>query len=315
VDAIAEREWAAGRPLPASSLKAFLLDTRHAGRARRLAYELICSVDPTASQRMLPTMLDDPSAELRYDAVSIALEAAKQAPADSEAAKADLRRLLSAARDGNQVEAIARELGRRGDQVDLVAHFGFVTRWMIAGPFDNTGGRGFRAVYPPERAVALAARFTGKAGAEFGWRPHASVDKSGTVNLIDVFPDTAGQRTRAGKPKGLKAVVAYAYAEFDYPVERAAQVRVASATAFKTYVNSREVLARETYHQSFDRDAFAAPVQLRKGQNTVLVKVCQNDQPEEWAQNWMFQLRLTDELGAAVPLTVTTPAAVEGGRK
>jgi len=46
-----------------------------------------------------------------------------------------------------------------------------------------------------------------------------------------------------------------------------------------------------------------------------LVKVCQNDQPEEWAQNWMFQLRLTDGLGAAVPLVVVTPGTDAGGTK
>jgi hypothetical protein len=80
-------------------------------------------------------------------------------------------------------------------------------------------------------------------------------------------------------------------------------------------VNGRVVLARETYHQSFDRDAFVAPAILAKGRNTISVKVCQNDQPEEWAQNWMFQLRLTDQLGAAVPLTVVTPGTANGGAK
>jgi hypothetical protein len=86
-------------------------------------------------------------------------------------------------------------------------------------------------------------------------------------------------------------------------------VRAASSTALRVFINGREALARETYHQSFDRDAFTAPVHVAKGRNTILVKVCQNDQPEEWAQNWMFQLRLTDGLGAAIPIKVTTPGA------
>src|SRR5262249_1822456 len=122
-----------------------------------------------------------------------------------------------------------------------------------------------------------------------------------------VFPDRAGARTREGKAKGVKSVVAYAFAEVESPVERDAQVRAASATAVKVFVNGGEVIARETYHQSFDRDSFVGHARLRRGRNGILVKVCQNDQSEDWAQNWMVQLRVCDSLGAAVPLTVVTP--------
>src|SRR4051794_40963230 len=55
VDAIAERERAIGRVLPAAALESFLHETHHAGRGRRLAYELLCSADPTAPARLLPT--------------------------------------------------------------------------------------------------------------------------------------------------------------------------------------------------------------------------------------------------------------------
>jgi hypothetical protein len=306
VDAVAERERAAGRPLPASALEAFLHETRHAGRARRLAYELLCSADATAPKRLLPTMLDDPAAELRYEAVGVAFDAVRSR--DSADAKVELRKLLSAARDGGQDEEIARELERRGEQVDYVAHFGFITRWQIAGVFDNTDGKGFRTVYAPERGVNLATTIVGKDGMTVSWQSYESKDKYGIVDLNRLFPDPAigGQ---AGKPKGLKVAVVYAFAEFDSPAERSVQVRAASATAIKVFVNGHEVLARETYHQSFDRDMHAAPARLVKGRNTILAKICQNSQSEPWAQDWRFQLRLTDELGAAVPLTIVTPGS------
>ena len=102
-----------------------------------------------------------------------------------------------------------------------------------------------------------------------------------------------------------KAAVAFAYTEIDAPADRPAEVRAASATAIRIFVNGQEVLARESYHQSFDRDMYVAPFRLRKGQNTILVKVCQNDQTEPFAQNWMFQLRITDALGAPAPLGPT----------
>lgn len=301
IGAIAERERVSGHPLPAAALDAFLRDTRHSGRGRKLAYDLLCAADPTAPKRLLPTMLDDPGAELRFEAVQAAFDAVKARPTDSSDATAELRRLLSVARYGGQVEATASELKRRGSPVDLVAHFGFITRWQVVGPFDNADGRGFRTALPPERGADLAARYAGKGGVEVAWRP-AAADKAGVIDLNRLFPAPAG-----GRSKGPKAVVAYAYAEVDSPAARDVEVRAASATAVKVFVNGREVLARETYHQSFDRDMHTAPARLVKGRNTVLVKVCQNDQPEDWAQNWMFQLRLTDALGAAVPVMVVTP--------
>ena len=84
----------------------------------------------------------------------------------------------------------------------------------------------------------------------------------------------------------------------------------------RVFVNGQEVLARESYHQSFDRDMLRRAVHLRNGRNTILVKVCQNDQPEAWAQNWMFQLRFTDDLGRGDPrqAIVTRGSPMNGSR-
>jgi hypothetical protein len=294
VDAIVERETAAGRPLPVRNLEAFLRDTRHAGRARRLAYELICRIDPAAPDRLLPTFLTDPGPELRYEAVAVALTNAKALPNDSTDAKGQLLRLLDAARDVTQTNAIAQELERRGNPVNLVKHFGFITTWYLAAPFDNAEGKGFRAAHPPERGVDVSAQYSGKGGAPVAWKPYTTPEKTGAVDL----------NKAVGK---LKDAVAFAYVVVEVPAERAVEVRAASATALKIWVNGRELLAREVYHQSFEQDSHNAPVTLAAGRNTILVKVCQNNQPEDWAQNWMFQLRLTDALGAAVPVTVVDP--------
>src|SRR5262249_41617034 len=132
------------------------------------------------------------------------------------------------------------------------------------------------------------------------WRS-LSLEKGGIVDLNTLFPDP--QRRSPGE----RDAVAYAYAVVESSEGRPVEVRAASATAMKLYVNGREVLAREQDHQSFDTDAHMAPAQLRGGRNTILIKVCQNGQTEPWAQNWMFQLRLTDALGAAVPLRALKP--------
>src|SRR5262249_49664357 len=42
--------------------------------------------------------------------------------------------------------------------------------WQYIGPFDNTGGRGFAAVYPPEREINLAGQYDGKNGDKAVWK-------------------------------------------------------------------------------------------------------------------------------------------------
>src|SRR5262249_8526527 len=201
-------------------------------------------------------------------------------PKESASAKARLRQLLNASRDHAQVEAVAQELSARGEAVDLVAHFGFLTHWQVAGVFDNGDGQGFRRAYPPESGVDLVAKYRGKDGREVVWRS-LSLEKGGIVDLNTLFPDP--QRRSPGE----RDAAAYAYAVVESSEGRPVEVRAASATAMKVYVNGREVLAREQYHQSFDPDAHMAPAQLRRGRNTILIKVCQNGQTEPWAQNWM----------------------------
>lgn len=298
VDAIAERETAANRPLPAKELEAFLRDTKQAGNARRLAFELVCKADPSARDRLLPTFLSDPGLELRYDAVAVAFDQAKALPTDAAEAKAQLLKLLDAVRDVSQTEAIAKELERRGSPVNLVKHYGFITTWYLAGVFDNTDGKGFDSVYPPERSADPAARYPGKGGKEVAWKAHSTAEKNGAVDLNKAI----------GKEK---AVVAYGYVVIEVPAERPVQVRAASATALKVWVNGQELIAREMYHQSFDPDSHIAPVTLKPGRNAILIKVCQNNQTEDWAQNWTYQLRLTDALGSAIPLKVVDPAPKE----
>jgi hypothetical protein len=301
IDAITERERRAGRPLAVAPLETFLRDTRHSGKARRLAYELLCSADANAPLRFLPTMLNDPGAELRYDAVAVAFAQANKEPMDSAAAKATLRKVLAAAREPTQVEESARALEQRGEAVDLAATFGFITHWHLAAPFDNTAGKGWQAVYPPEQKVDLGARLNGKGGAEVAWTPCSTADKNGSIDLNKVI----------GK---LKNAVAYGYAVVESLDDRPVEVRSSSSTALKIFVNGSEVFARESYHQSYAHDMHVAPAQLRKGRNTILIKVCQNDQTEDWAQNWMFRLRVTDALGTPVPLTVLKPGAAKEPR-
>jgi hypothetical protein len=297
VDAIAERELAAGRALPAAKLEAFIKETKHAGPARRLAYEWLCRVDKTAPDRLIPGMLHDPSIELRRDAVALHTQAADQlVEKDKKAAIAAYRKVLAGARDLDQVEHIAKQLKELDQEVDLAGHFGFVQQWMVIGPFDNVNKVGFDAVYPPEKGVDLKAAYPGKDGARLTWQRYATTDGYGLVDLNKVIAKHMG-------------AVGYAHAVIDSPKEQTVQVRAGSNNAVKIWLNGKQIYFREEYHHGMRMDQHTTTATLKAGRNEILIKVCQNEQKDAWAQKWDFQLRICDAVGGAVPLTVATSKA------
>jgi hypothetical protein len=291
VDAVVERAEAEGAALPRAELDRFLFDTSHAPRARRLAYEILLRGDPALSDRALPKMLDDPSLELRRDAVAgVIVEADRLAaaqPLDQPRAVAEYRKALDAARDVDQVNRIADRLRHFGEKVDLPRHFGFITAWHVIGPFDNRDKKGFAAVYPPEREINLATPSPGKDAAEVGWKAFASTDDFGQVDLNRAV----GKHMRA---------VAYAAAEFESERSRPVELRMATENACKLWLNGKLLLESEVYHSSTGMDQFTGRGEMKAGRNLILVKICQNEQTEEWAQVWQFQLRVCDAIGKAI---------------
>jgi hypothetical protein len=288
VDGVAERTLKSGGALPQEELERFLADTRHNPRARRLAYEWLERVDSSARQRLIPSMLNDPSLELRRDAVAMALEEAKSLEAGGKKADAidAFQTVLSAARDLDQVDAAADALAKLGVAVDLPTHFGFITHWKVIGPFDNTNFTGFDAVFPPEQKFDLAGEYEGKIG-KVAWFDHHTEDKYGMVDFNRAI----------GKHNG---VTAYAYHEFISPAARDVELRLGSINANKLWLNGELLTANEVYHSNTSMDQYIGRGRLKTGSNAILVKVCQNEQTEDWAQRWEFQLRVCDETGTAV---------------
>jgi hypothetical protein len=294
VDAIADNTLASGKRLPADRLEAFVKNVKHSGAGRKLAYDWLSRVDPAAADRLLPGMADDPGAELRREAVAVLLKNAEEAldkGTNKAAAIAAFQKVLQHARDADQVQKAAGELKGLGIEVDLTRHFGFVTHWQLVGPFNNVGGVGFAASYPPEKGFIAAAAFEGKDKAKVAWKEHVSDLPMGLVDLNKIY----------GK---LKGAVAYAYAAVDSPVEQPVELRAGSFNAVRIYLNGKEVYFREEYHHGMTMDQHIGKGTLKAGKNEILVKVCQNEQTESWAQSWSFQLRVCDRLGAPAPLTV-----------
>jgi hypothetical protein len=288
VDGAAERTLRGGKPLPQEQLERFLADKQHNPRARRLAFEWLQRVDPSARRRLISSMLNDPSLELRRDAVAVALEEAGMLAGGGKNPEAisAYQTALSAARDRDQVDAAADALAKLGVAVDLPTHFGFIMRWKLIGPFDNTNLSGFDAVFSPEQKIDLAGEYEGKAG-KVAWFEYRTDDRYGLVDLNRAI----------GKHIG---VTAYAYYEFVSSAEREVDLRLASINANKLWLNGELLTANEVYHTNTGLDQYIGRAWLKQGANTILVKVCQNEQTEDWAQRWEFQLRVCDETGTAV---------------
>ena len=287
-DAIAERQLRRGGKLPAAELERFVLDRRHAPRARRVAYEWLVRVDPTAEERLIPGMLHDKSLQMRRDAVARLIDdAARVAKLSGPADAVPLyRRALSAARDLDQIKLLAGRLRKLGQEIDLPRQLGFLVRWKLIGPFDNTDEKAFDTVYPPEREIDLRASYRGKHGA-VGWIDHVTGHDYGEVDFNKAL----------GTEKG---VVGYAMAEFLSPRRQEVEFRMTSFNAVKLWLNGELIDEHPVYHAGSQMDQFATPAVLEPGRNVILVKVCQNEQTQDWARYWSFKLRVCDSEGGAV---------------
>jgi hypothetical protein len=288
LDAIVQKELDAGRKLPADKLEAFVKDTTFAPSARFAAFELL---DATTKDRLLPGFLNDKSADLRRAAVARELDLVDKLARPT--AQPALEKLFGFARDKDQVDLLAKKVGEGGGKVSVSEHFGFVTHAMLVGPFDSTGGKGFAVAYPPESAKDAKGAFKGKNDTEVKWIDASTSDKYANFDLNKLL----------GKHKD---AVGYAFAVVVADKETPVDVRVTSITAVRIVLNGKELYAREEYHHGSPFDASIGKGTLQKGENVIVLKVCQNNQQEAWAQNWFFQMRVCDDTGGPLPLKQKT---------
>jgi hypothetical protein len=290
-DVIVENALREKQSLPVAELEAFLKDTSHAAPGRQLAFDLLQKADAKRADALVPSLESDPVQELRRGAVQRLMDDAKKKSGDE--AKAAYQKALDAVRDEDQTRTIVGALKKLGVKVDLPRHFGFLTKWQIIGPFDNTERKGFETAFPPEKEIKLDATYDGK-GKPVKWQPFESADDYGKLDF--------------NKPLGmLKEATAYAVTTFESASERDAELRIGCKDAWKVWLNGEFVFGRDEYHRGQQMDQYKLKCHLKKGANTVLVKCCQNEQKEEWTVEWEFQLRICDSGGTAI-LAANSPS-------
>jgi hypothetical protein len=283
-DVIVENSLRAKQPLPLPEMEAFLQDTKHAASARQLAFDLLQQADRPRADALEPSLLADPVQGLRRGAVQRLIDAGKTK--DAAGMKAVYLQALDAVRDEDQTKFLAEELKKLSVPVDLPRHFGFLMKWQVIGPFDNTERKGFETVFPPEKEIQLQATYPGK-DKKVKWQPFESKDEYGKLDF--------------NKPLGMqKEVTGYAMTTFDSPAEREAELRLGCKNAWKVWLNGELLFGRDEYHRGQQMDQYKLKCRLKKGANTVLVKCCQNEQKETWTVEWEFQLRVCDSAGTAI---------------
>ncbi|MEM7600370.1 MAG: hypothetical protein AAF357_03020 [Verrucomicrobiota bacterium] len=298
VETVFDKQLAASSAdLPTVDLKSFFLDRENEPLARSLAFDLYHRVAPDDADAIIPEFIDDPSPELRRQAVAKLIDEGQNLlnQGRNEESITTLASALDAAREVDQINAIAKLLREKlGQKVDLPRQFGFLMYWDLIAPFDNTDRRGFDMVYPPEESIDVNATYPGKDGNDLSWQAYSTSDDYGMVDFNQPFSP-------------LKQVVGYAYTEFHSAETRDAQLRLGCKNAWKIWLNGDLVFGRDEYHRGIRIDQYTHPVQLQEGKNTLLVKACQNEQTQSWTVQWQFQLRVTDETGTALLSTDRKP--------
>lgn len=300
-DEIVARELSRPMPkFPIDALRAYAADADRQGRVRRLVAKLLDRLEPGFAAKFVPTLLDDP--EFRADAVETALTAGAKAEAsgDRQEAVSQFQRAFDHARAADQVTQAASRLTALGEKADIANHLGLVTDWYVVGPFDAPEYTGFATLFPPENQIDLDARYSGKGGESIGWVRRGTTDALGQLNLIEAVAP-------------VKEAVSYAYSELVAPRDMDAQLRCGADDNCAVWLNGERIFGREQWLNGTRFDRFVVPARLRKGKNTLLVKVCQGPQHKdpEVPNNWSMQLRFCDATGVGLGLISALPPAVE----
>ena len=264
-----------------SELTNFLSDPMQDGEARYMVFQWLTANNEELRNELLGNMNQDSSPELRYLAIDESMK--------SKLEIKHLSPLLEAARHPSQVISIIGKLKELGETIDQSKQLGFLPKWRLIGPFDNIGTVNFDKVFPVENdgvQGVFKAEYEGKTGT-VKWKEETSTAADGMVDLAKIYSNEKG-------------CIIYAVTEFESEKEQNAEVRLGCINGNKIWVNGKLVMSNEVYHTGSQIDQYVEPIRLKAGKNQILLKLCQNEQKDSWAQVFQFQLRICDSTGKAI---------------
>jgi len=290
LDAVLEKTKPSGETI--EQLDAFVKNQANKGVARRQAFEWLVKLAPEKSKALIPTFIDDMYPELRREAVAAKIADLKKTGADDAAKKKiaeGAKKLLDVASESDQVAELAKLMKEGGLEFDGMKHYGFLTDWLLIGTFDNDKELGYEKAYAVEPQPDVSKAYVGKKGEPAKWFEGKASAPEGVVDLNKLI----------GKEK---SAVAYAWTRVDSDKDQEVEIHIGCTTSLKVWINGEIVLQRDEYHHGASPDQHIARCKLKKGVNDLVIKVCQNNQKESWAQKWEFQARFTDFAWYRLPL-------------
>lgn len=135
--------------------------------------------------------------------------------------------------------------------------------WYLIGPFDNPNGKGFDRVYPPEQEIELKKQYPGKNNETASWQQKPFVD--GKINDLRVFREENNTDS-----------VAYVYREIECPEAMDLPIGLGSDDTLTVWLNGKKLLS-EGIPRPVIPDQNKLTLNLQKGKNHLLMKICQAD--------------------------------------
>lgn len=168
----------------------------------------------------------------------------------------------------NEAELIASFLG------EITQDAGLIREWKVCGPFENRNGAGIRNEYGPETESDFTKSYPGKGDQSAVWK---EVSLKNPTAVLD-FESVLGRMDQA---------TAYAAATVRSASDQVVYLRISGDDMFAVIVNGQRVRQR-LMPQPFGYDDDVMAINLKQGDNTVLVKVHDQYGP------WRMRARLTE---------------------
>ena len=198
---------------------------------------------------------------------------------DIAGSKSTLSKLLPHIRTTAHVHEATALARRLQIGPEIAPKLGFITSWLLVGPFPWKSEEAFTRRNINEPNIDLTATYT-VAGKQLEWTSFTTPDAAGIVHLPNVFGPNDN-------------VTVYAHAEI--VVENAKDVvfRMGSDDGIKLWVNGEVVYENDT-GRALVVDQDAAKARLKAGRNQILFQITQS------IAGWGFCARITEPDGRPV---------------
>jgi len=181
--------------------------------------------------------------------------------------------------------------GRLPRVAALAQDLGVLSDFWVIGGFDNEGKSGCARDFGPEApGLSLAEQVEGVNGRHLSWQKSTTTTPDGYVNLATLLQPN-------------KEAVGYALTFLDAPKDTPTILSLGTSGAFRLWVNGALSASSDRYNVP-RADQHRVQVQLKKGLNRVVLKVCQEQ------GDFGFYLRHAKAPGGLFPLSTALPDEV-----